>query len=103
VLASKGYPEKPEVGEEISGLDAEGRVEAPGKVFHAGVRREASQYYTGGGRVIGVAASDQDLSSCRRVTYSTCSSIAFDGQHYRSDVGAPTKVGGRAAVEARNA
>jgi phosphoribosylamine--glycine ligase len=103
VLASKGYPEKPEVGKEISGLDAEGRVEAPGKAFHAGVRREERHYYTSGGRVIGVAASDQDLSSCRCATYSICSSVAFEGQHYRSDVGAPTKVGARAAVEARNA
>jgi phosphoribosylamine--glycine ligase len=103
VLASKGYPEKPEVGKEISGLDAAGRVEAPGKVFHAGVRRGEGKYYTSGGRVIDVAASDQDLSSCRRATYSKCSSIAFDGQHYRSDVGAPTKVGARAAAEARNA
>jgi phosphoribosylamine--glycine ligase len=103
VLASKGYPEKPEVGKEISGLDAEGRVEAPGKAFHAGVRREERHYYTSGGRVIGVAASDQDLSSCRCSTYSICSSVAFEGQHYRSDVGAPTKVGARAAVEARNA
>jgi phosphoribosylamine--glycine ligase len=103
VLASKGYPEKPEVGKEILGLDAAGRVEAPGKVFHAGVRREESKYYTSGGRVIDVAASDQDLSYCRRAIYSICSSIAFDGQHHRSDVGAPTKVGARAAVEARNA
>jgi phosphoribosylamine--glycine ligase len=103
VLASKGYPEKPEVGKEISGLDAEGRVEAPGKVFHAGVRREDGKYYTSGGRIIGVAASDQDLSSCRHSIYSICSSVAFDGQHYRSDVGAPTKIGAQAAVEARNA
>jgi phosphoribosylamine--glycine ligase len=103
VLASKGYPEKPEVGKEISGLDAGGRIEAPGKVFHAGVRREEGNYYTGGGRVIGVATSDRDLSSCRRAAYSICSGIAFDGQNYRSDVGAPTKVGARAAVEARNA
>ena len=79
VLASKGYPEKPETGQEISGLDPKGRVGAPGKVFHAGVRREGTQYYTCGGRVLGIAISGQDLDSCRRSVYSLCSNVLFDG------------------------
>ena len=35
VLASKGYPEKPEVGQEISGLDSRGQVSSDVAVFHA--------------------------------------------------------------------
>jgi phosphoribosylamine--glycine ligase len=103
VLASKGYPEKPEIGQEISGLDAKGRVSKSATVFHAGVRGEGTKYYTSAGRVLGISASDQDLSSCRRTVYSLCSTIGFDGQQYRSDVGAPTKAAAQAAVEARNA
>ena len=103
MLTSRGYPEKPEVGQEISGLDAKGRVSAHGKGFHAGVRHEGTKYYTGGGRVLGVSASDQNLVSCRSSVYSLCSSVRFDGQHYRSDVGAPTKVSAQAVAEARNA
>jgi phosphoribosylamine---glycine ligase len=102
VLASRGYPEKPETGQEISGLDAKGWVGAPGKAFHAGVRREGIKYYTSGGRVLCLAASDKDLGSCRSFVYSLCSMLIFDGQHYRSDVGAPTKAGAQAAFEARN-
>lgn len=103
VLASKGYPEKPETGQEISGLDPKGRVGAPGKVFHAGVRREGTQYYTCGGRVLGIAISGQDLDSCRRSVYSLCSNVLFDGHHYRGDVGASSKATAQAAAEARNA
>ena len=66
VLASRGYPEKPEVGQEISGLDSHGRVSAPATVFYSGVRSEATKYYTSGGRVLGIAASGKDLTSCRQ-------------------------------------
>jgi phosphoribosylamine---glycine ligase len=103
VLASKGYPERPETGQRISGLDAEGRVSAPVTVFHAGVRREEIEYYTSGGRVLGVAASNGDLTSVRQLVYSISSCIEFEGVQYRSDVGAPIKVDAEAAVEARNA
>lgn len=103
VLASKGYPEKQETGQGIAGLDTKGRVGAPGKVFHAGVRREGTEYYTSGGRVLGIAVSAQDLGSCHCSVYALCSRIRFDGQQYRRDVGTPTKVGAQAAVEARNA
>ena len=57
VLTSRGYPEKPEAGQEISGLDSQGRVNAPATVFYSGVRSEGTKYYTSGGRVLGIAAS----------------------------------------------
>jgi phosphoribosylamine--glycine ligase len=103
VLASKGYPEKQEIGQEISGLDARGRVGVPGVVFHAGVRSVGDRYYTSGGRVLGIAASGKDLSLCRRAIYSLCSSVTFDGRQYRTDLAEPAKAGAQAAVEARNA
>jgi phosphoribosylamine---glycine ligase len=106
VLASKGYPEKPEVGQEISGLDALGRAATTGvAVFHAGVRKEGNdKYYTSGGRVLGLTASGNDLGSCRRAVYSVCSSsIAFGGCQFRGDIASPGRLKASEAVEARNA
>jgi len=105
VLASKGYPEKPEVGHEISGLDALGRAATIGvAVFHAGVRKEGkANYYTSGGRVLGLTASGDDLSSCRQTVYSVCSNLAFGGCQFRGDIASPGRLKAREAVEARNA
>jgi phosphoribosylamine--glycine ligase len=103
VLASKGYPEKPEVGQKISGLDSHGRVSAPAIVFHAGTRAEGTDYYTSGGRVLGIGAFGKDASSCRDPVYAVCSSVDFHGRQYRTDVAAVGKAGARAAVEAQNA
>jgi phosphoribosylamine---glycine ligase len=105
VLASKGYPEKPEVGQEISGLDAHGRAATTGvAVFHAGVQKRGDfTYYTSGGRILGVTASGNDLSSCRQPVYSVCSTVAFDGCQFRGDIASPGRLKAREAVEARNA
>jgi phosphoribosylamine--glycine ligase len=104
VLASKGYPKKPEVGQRISGLDARGRATATGvTVFHAGVRKQDAYYYTNGGRVLGVAASGDDLGSCRHTVYSLCSTSCFEGCHFRSDIASPSRLKASEAVEARNA
>ena len=103
VLASKGYPEKPEVGQEISGLDSRGRVSSGVAAFHAGVRREASTYYTSGGRVLGLVAAGRDLPFCRSAVYSYCSSITFDGRQFREDVALPALPRSKEAVEAHNA
>ncbi len=50
VLAAGGYPDKPETGREIFGLDepSDGML-----VFHAGTRREGGKLVTRGGRVLG--------------------------------------------------
>ncbi len=103
VLASKGYPEKPEVGQEISGLDSRGKVSSRVAIFHAGVRREGSKYYTGGGRVLSLATAGKDASSCRSAVYASCSSIAFDGRQFREDIALPTLAMAKGAVETRNA
>jgi phosphoribosylamine--glycine ligase len=102
VMASKGYPEKPEVGQEISGLDSRGQVSSGAVVFHAGVRHEGSKYYSSGGRVMSIAIAGKDLSSCRAVVYSSCSNVAFDGRQFREDVALRIPKS-REAVEAHNA
>jgi phosphoribosylamine---glycine ligase len=97
VIASEGYPDDPKAGRAIGGLDA--AAQTPGAVvFHAGTRREGDNYYTSGGRVLGVSATGEDLAEACRVAYEAASKIKIDGSFYRSDVGAQ-KVTKQAAAE----
>jgi phosphoribosylamine--glycine ligase len=87
VLASRGYPGKPEVGKIITGIDA---AETRGgvKVFHAGTKFENFQLLSTGGRVLGVTATAEDLPRAIACVYTAVSKINFAGMHYRRDIGA---------------
>lgn len=85
VLASEGYPAKPEIGRAITGYEG---AESMGgvKVFHAGTRVEDHKLLTAGGRVLGVTAVGEDLSSAMQRAYSAVEKIHFDGMQYRRDI-----------------
>jgi phosphoribosylamine--glycine ligase len=85
VMASEGYPTSPKVGQHISGIqDAEA---IPGvKVFHAGTRREGSDYYTSSGRALGVTCGGASLSAAVKTCYEAVDKIEFSGAHYRTDI-----------------
>jgi phosphoribosylamine--glycine ligase len=87
VLASQGYPGKPEIGRAITGYEA---VEALGgvKIFHAGTRVQDHQLLTAGGRVLGVTAIAEDLASAIQRAYAGVSKVQFEGMHYRKDIAA---------------
>jgi phosphoribosylamine--glycine ligase len=87
VLASKGYPGKPETGQVITGYEA---AEAVGgvKVFHAGTRMDNHRLLTNGGRVMGVTATAEDLGAAILRAYAAADKIHFQGMHYRTDIGA---------------
>ena len=85
VLASRGYPDTPELGKVISGIDAAEKVEGV-KVFHAGTRKENGAYVTSGGRVLGVTARGADLKTAVRRAYEAVGKISFEGVHYRKDI-----------------
>jgi phosphoribosylamine--glycine ligase len=105
VLASKGYPDKPVVGNEISGLNRLDKSIREGvTVFFSGVRKQgSSSYYTSGGRVLGATAAGDDLESCRDAAYGVCSSIGFAGCQFRRDIAQPARPKAREASEGRNA
>ncbi len=86
VLASKGYPGAPEIGKEITGIEA---AESLGgvKLFHAGTTFHERKLYTAGGRVMGVTAIAQDLSAAIESAYAAVGKIKFDGMHFRHDIG----------------
>jgi len=87
VLASGGYPERPEKGKLIRGLD-EVKQDKNVFVFHAGTRKVGKEYYTSGGRALGVTAIGETYRDAIRKVYDAVSCISFEGMQYRRDIGA---------------
>jgi phosphoribosylamine--glycine ligase len=85
VMASGGYPGTYEVGKNITGLGAAAGVDGV-KVFHAGTSKRDGEFYTAGGRVLGVSARAADLETAVERAYRACDKIRFDGAHYRKDI-----------------
>jgi phosphoribosylamine--glycine ligase len=85
VMASAGYPGTFEVGKKISGLDEVGAIDGA-KVFHAGTVKRGGDFFTAGGRVLGVSARADSLESAVGRAYEACGKIRFDGAHYRKDI-----------------
>jgi phosphoribosylamine---glycine ligase len=86
VIASRGYPEKPETGKIIKGLDRL-KDEKDVMVFHAGTKKIDGNYYTSGGRVLCVTASGKTQKDAIDKTYDAVSKIEFDGMYFRKDIG----------------
>jgi phosphoribosylamine---glycine ligase len=87
VMASGGYPGTFESGEKISGLDEAAAIDGV-KVFHAGTAKRDGEFYTAGGRVLGVTARASDLETAVQRAYEACGKIQFEGAHYRKDIAA---------------
>ena len=85
VMAAGGYPGTYEVGKNIVGLEQAAAIEGV-KVFHAGTSRRDGEFYTAGGRVLGVSARAADLETAVERAYRACEKIRFDGAHYRKDI-----------------
>jgi phosphoribosylamine---glycine ligase len=87
VVAAKGYPDEPERGSEIRGLDAAAR-DPKVKIFHAGTRRDGGRLLAYGGRVLGVTALGQDLAAARDRSYAAVDRISWPEGFCRRDIGA---------------
>jgi phosphoribosylamine--glycine ligase len=87
VLAARGYPERPETGARIEGLD-ELHALAPVHIFHAGTKRATDgSWQTAGGRVLGVTARAPTLDLALAHCYEAAGRIRWDGVQYRRDIG----------------
>lgn len=87
VAASGGYPLKYDKGKVIEGLEEAAAI--PGVViFHAGTILKEGKYYTNGGRVLNVCASERTLSETMDKIYTALSRIYFEAMHWRRDIGA---------------
>ena len=86
VAASGGYPLKYETGKKITGLEGASAMDGV-TVFHAGTKRIGGDFYTSGGRVLGVTAAGENLSDALKKAYAAIEKINFDGMHFRRDIG----------------
>ncbi|MGB7207098.1 MAG: phosphoribosylamine--glycine ligase [Pyrinomonadaceae bacterium] len=87
VLASKGYPEKPQTGDGIHGL-ATAQLREDVSIFHAGTSLNSDgKLVTSGGRVLGVTAMADSLQEALDKAYEAVYDISWDGMQYRRDIG----------------
>ena len=88
VLAARGYPENPEPGEVIEGLDRVTPETHPDcKVFHAGTAQDKGRVVVSGGRVLCVTALGDSVKQAQRAAYAALAEIRFGGMQYRGDIG----------------
>jgi phosphoribosylamine--glycine ligase len=88
VMAARGYPEMPERGSVIRGLDAAAAV--PGvSLFHAGTEAGADgTILAAGGRVLTVCATAPDIRRARDAAYAGVDAIVWPEGFCRRDIGA---------------
>ncbi|MGR2752667.1 phosphoribosylamine--glycine ligase [Agromyces arachidis] len=93
VLASEGYPESPETGRRIDGLEAAASV--PGvHLAHAATAVGSTaddaepHLIATGGRVLNVVAVGGDFAEARRRAYEAVGHLRLDGGQYRTDIAA---------------
>jgi phosphoribosylamine--glycine ligase len=85
VLASGGYPGEFQIGKEIKGLERF-KDRSDVLVFHAGTKQERERFISWGGRVLNVAALDDDIEGAAKKAYEAIAELSFDGMSYRKDI-----------------
>ncbi|HSR36997.1 MAG TPA: phosphoribosylglycinamide synthetase C domain-containing protein, partial [Desulfurivibrionaceae bacterium] len=69
-----------------SGIDAAEQIEGV-QVFHAGTAQKDGKVVTAGGRVLGVTAIADDLSTAIARAYEAVGRISWEGCQFRKDIG----------------
>ena len=86
VMAAKGYPDAPQTGSVIRGLETASQI--PGvTVFHAGTAIKGDQLIANGGRVLNVTATAPSLLEAVRRAYQALDLIDWPGGFSRRDIG----------------
>jgi phosphoribosylamine--glycine ligase len=86
VLAAEGYPGPSARGDEITGLDA-AAAEPGAYVLHANTAQDdGGPLLAGGGRVLNVVGTGQDLAAARDAAYRAVARIRMRGGWYRHDI-----------------
>ena len=87
VVASGGYPEKPELGKKIE-ISADMDINDDQlQLFHAGTDLKDGVMKTSGGRVLCVTVLAPNVIKAREKVYSELKKIRFEGMQYRHDIG----------------
>jgi phosphoribosylamine--glycine ligase len=86
VLAAKGYPDDPRLGDPITGIDRAADVQ-DAIVFHAGTALDGERLVTAGGRVLTVVGRGPSYHDAIVNAYAAASHISFAGAQMRRDIG----------------
>jgi len=84
VLAARGYPEAPKLGDPIAGLE---NVPTDTLVFHAGTAVQQGSLITAGGRVLSVVGIARTAGEAAERAYQAVNQISFSGMQFRTDIG----------------
>jgi phosphoribosylamine--glycine ligase len=85
VVAARGYPENPETGVVIEGLN---EIHGNNVVaFHGGTRADGDRILSAGGRILAVSAWADDLRGALDQVYAAVGCIRIAGAFHRSDIG----------------
>lgn len=91
VLASEGYPEAPQTGRVLTGVDA--AASTPGvHLAHAATADRDGALIATGGRVLNVVATGDTFAEARERAYAALGEIALEGAHFRRDIAARVAV-----------
>ncbi|AZO96615.1 phosphoribosylamine--glycine ligase [Iocasia frigidifontis] len=85
VLVSGGYPIDYKSGYLIEGLNELNKYDNV-LVFHAGTKKEGDDFYTAGGRVLGITVLGSGLIDAIDQVYECIDQISFEDMHYRTDI-----------------
>jgi phosphoribosylamine--glycine ligase len=88
VLAARGYPEGPVVGDVIKGLEGVGDDVL---VFHGGTKRDGKRLVVDGGRVLNMVGVGPSIGHAREKAYEAVSAVNWPGFQFRSDIAADTQ------------
>ncbi|MCX6371354.1 MAG: phosphoribosylamine--glycine ligase, partial [Solirubrobacterales bacterium] len=83
VLASAGYPDSPQLGDAISGLE---QITDPLELTCAGVADADGTLVTAGGRVLNVTALGETPAAARAAAYAGVELVEFSGKQTRTDI-----------------
>lgn len=87
VLASEGYPENPQTGRPIAGID-DANARDGVSVAHAATGVLDGTLVATGGRVLSVVATGSDFAQARERAYAGLGDITLDGAQFRTDIAA---------------
>lgn len=85
VLVSGGYPIDYKTGYLIEGLNVLNKYDNV-LLFHAGTRKDGDDFYTAGGRVLGITVLGSGLIDAIDQVYECIDQISFEDMHYRTDI-----------------
>jgi phosphoribosylamine--glycine ligase len=88
VLAARGYPEGPLIGDVIKGLDGVGDDVL---VFHGATKRDGKRLVVDGGRVLNLVGVGPSIVPARERAYEAVSAVSWPGMQFRADIAADTQ------------